>query len=782
MKTSRKFLFLFFALCLCSTAYAQIESRLAFRRYTNQDGLPQMLTEKLFQDSRGYIYIGTLSGFARFDGRVLTPFLQGHRWNVVGFAETDGEMKALSFRQQWTVEGDEVSLKPLDPEKHWLLNNFNSIDLPNGYVLLEDEQEQHRWVAKMEKGLKRVYDDACLDALTPDRHIYIDSIKGVLVPKENILGFHRSGATLYAFGNEGIYRMERDSAVMQTPFSEWQPDYGFIVRHTHDGTLIIADSHSLYAYDGKVLTKIAGGFNLVKDMLVDKWDRLWVATYQGLYCFFGRQFTNHELTDGDDIVRAIAAIPNSKSSSGAGVANTIMGTLNGKIISGGHVVYDNPDDFFALSAAVIGKSAYMAGSNDVACVCGDSVRWLGLPYGRYQFVAEASGRLILGMRQLIVAYNPDTQHLDTLSNEIQHPWCAARDGEDNLWVGSTFGLFCISQLRGASHSTRQVTYKNQQLIVTAMDADAQGTVFFASCDSLFSISDGEVRELNSLMPRLSGHEVRSLHVSSRGFLVLALVDGLIVARTDSAGGVSDVRYYDHLNGFTLLEPLKATMAEEQDGTVWLCGIEQMTSFNPAKLIEYHEEDTYIAIPPHWYEHWWVWLALLLIIGTVAWGVARWYYRRQSLKKLIRLRKEKMLREQQIEAIRQKAREDATTELARDIMKMTENEENEKLTFRTASGTLVIKQEDIVFFKGDGNYSHIVTFHNKDTVLMGLGAIEKMLDSDIFVRADRSTLVNIHHISSLLPRQRRCVFRSANGEEVVTTLLAPAFKRLQPLLP
>lgn len=784
MKTIlRAFLLLLLSLSFVSVLHGQVESRLAFRRYTNQDGLPQMLTEKLFQDSRGYIYVGTLSGFVRFDGREFTPFLRGHRWNIVGFAEVDGEVRALSFRQQWTVDDDEAIIMPLDPEGHWLLNNFNATDLPNGYVLLEDGEEQHRWVAKIENnGITRVFDDDLMDALTPDRHLYIDSVKGLLVPHDNILSYHRCGDTLYAFARDGIYRSDNDSMVIQTPFSEWQPDYGFLVRRTNDGTLIIADSHSLYTYDGSAVTKIAGGFNLIKDMLVDKWNRLWIATYQGLYCFFSRQFINHKLTDGDDIVRAVATIPSDNGRIRSDVANTVFGTLNGKIIKSGRVLYDNPDDFFVPSAAVIDTCAYMAGGSDVACVRGDSVYWLGMPYGRYQFVTEASGLLILGMRHLIAAYNPATGLTDTLTTEIQHPWCAAQDDDDNLWVGSTYGLFRVSPLSGGIRSTSQVKYKEQQLIITAMASDAHGTVYFASCDSLFAIRRGEVEELNSQIPQLGGHEVRSLHVSPRGYLVVAVVDGLFVAQADSGCHVSNVRFYNHHNGFTMLEPLKADMAEESDGTVWLCGIEQMTSFSPSRLLAYNEEETYIAAPLRWYEHWLVWLVALLLVGAAAWVVARWYYRRQSLRKMMRLRREKLQREQQIEAIRQKAKEDATTELAKDIVKMTEKKESEKLTFRTASGTLVVAPEEVVFFKGDGNYSHLVTFHNNDTVLMGLGAIEKMLDSDVFVRADRSTLVNIHHISSLLPRQRRCVFRSESGEEVETTLLAPAFKRLQPLLP
>ncbi len=43
-------------LLLSLQAAGQIESRLTYRRYTTQDGLPQMQTEKIWQDSRGYIY------------------------------------------------------------------------------------------------------------------------------------------------------------------------------------------------------------------------------------------------------------------------------------------------------------------------------------------------------------------------------------------------------------------------------------------------------------------------------------------------------------------------------------------------------------------------------------------------------------------------------------------------------------------------------------------------------------------------------------------------------
>ena len=86
-----------------------------------------------------------------------------------------------------------------------------------------------------------------------------------------------------------------------------------------------------------------------------------------------------------------------------------------------------------------------------------------------------------------------------------------------------------------------------------------------------------------------------------------------------------------------------------------------------------------------------------------------------------------------------------------------------------------------YFKADGNYTRMVTFQGEDIIFQGLGRLEKTLDQSTFVRADRSTVVNIHNISRLDARERLCTFRSPDGTEVETTLLLPAFKRLKDIL-
>ena len=794
------------ALMLCGSAWGQMNSSLSYRRYTTQDGLPQMQTEKIWQDSRGYIYIGTLSGFVRFDGQKFTPFLKGRRYNIVGFVEvrdTDGsdnqqsgEVRALDFRRQWITGYDTVEMLPIDPEWHTLLNNYNSGSLPADYVLLEDEQEQQRRLCRVTpQGFLPVVKGALLDRMTPDRKLYLDAAD-LYVPtedglwkmeegrwkmedggrnvrravkisdKEDIYTLLRTDKELLAFAKDGIYTVGVHGLRLKTAFDFKAPDYGIIVRQENPETLILADSHTLYEYDGERLRELASGFKLIKDVFIDKWDRLWLATYEGLYCFFNRGFTNHRLTDGDDIVRAIGA---------DGDDRVVMGSLNGKLLADEQLIEDNPDNYYAPSAVTIDGKVYLPGKDDVACYDG-TLRWLHLPRDRYLFTGQAGHRLIAGSRKCIIAYDLKSGALDTLSTEIPHPWCAAEDAQGRLWVGSTFGLFADGQ---------KYDY-DQKLIVTTMARDGQGNILFASKDSLFMIRDGQVAPLT--MPELAGHEVRSLHVSPKGYLIVAVIDGLFVSRFSQDDDIADTCFFDHNNGFTALEPLMATMAETSDGTVWLAGVEEMASFRPERLLDYRPENTYIAPPLRWWQHWWVIVSAVLLLSMTVWGITRWVEKRRNRRKMIRLEGEKQEKERQINAIRKKAIEaggstssPTADKLAKDIVKMTEHTETNRLTIRTVNGTIVTDAADIAYFKANGNYTQMVMFQKTETIFTGLGKLEKILNPQIFVRADRSTLVNIHNISHLDAKQRTCTFKSADNIEVETTLLAPAFKRLETML-
>ena len=785
METCKRILMmLLLTLGLSLSTTAQMESKLTYRRYTTQDGLPQMQTERLWQDSRGYIYIGTLSGFVRFDGKVFTPFLKGRRENIVGFADTDGEVRALGFRRQWLVDCDQVRMRPIDPEGRWLLNNFNAGSLPEGYVLLEDEQEQQRRLCQVtEQGFLPIMKGALLDEMTPDRKLCLDS-SGIYVPTEkglyrvtdrkkavrlsakaDVFTLIRTANQLLAFAGDGIYVVGNQGLKKKTDYTFESPDYGLIVRDLGDGRLIIADSHHLYILDGQDVRIIASGFNVVKDVLIDKWGRLWVATYEGAFCFFDRCFTIHRLDDEDDIVRAIGI---------DGKGNRVMGSLNGKLLVNGQMAEESTN-FFQPSTVTIGEAVYLTGGSDILRYDGKA-EWLGLPQDRYLFVSRLGEQLVIGSRKCIITYDPQSGRTDTLTTEIPHPWCAVADGEGTLWVGSSFGLFSISQER----NVEKIDFP-QKLVITTMTSGPKGHVLFASADSLFMTTGREVKTMSDQIPELAGHEVRALHYSPKGYLVIAVIEGLFVGRLNEDSQLSDTRYFDHTNGFVALEPLKATIAEEEDGMVWVAGVEEMTSFRPKDLLDFPLEETYIEPPLRWWQRWWVWLFTLTLLSLGIWRIALIYEKRRSYKAMVHMTGEKLEKEKQLSAIRRKAIEAESNELAMDIVKLADKVTNTRLTINTIKGMVIIETISIAYFKADGNYTRMVTFQGEDTILLGIGKLESMLDSKIFFRADRSTLVNIHNIVRLDSKQRQCTFRSPDGKEVETTLLAPAFKRLGKIL-
>ncbi len=655
-----------------------VDSRLSSRRFTTLDGLPQMQAETVWQDSEGYVWIGTLSGFARYDGRQLVPYMKGRRENIVRFTQVDsareGRFVALNFRRLHYIDEGNIETRKIDEGWHWLLNNLNGTDLPEGIIMLEDEQESHRMLCRLTAdGWAPLLKCEVMDRMTPDRKLYIDG-QDLYVPtdgglylvrdgqprlltdKDDIYTLRRVGHTLYVLAGDGIYTLAGDKLTLRQAYHFAAPDYGLYVRHNQEGQLYIADSHTLYLYDGEKVSVLADGYNMVKALFTDRWDRLWMATYQGVYLFFRADFTEHRLSDGNDIVRALATDPQ---------GHIVMGTLNGQVIADGQTLPARRDnDFFQPSAATIGGAVYMAGHGDVARIAGGEVEWLGLPPDRYQFVAAADGHLIIGTRQQILTYDPGTQRLDTLMTDVPpHAWCAAADHDGRLWVGGSAGLLRIDHWRKdapphqtsrpAAPEATKVDYP-QRLVISNMVSDAHGHVLFTSCDSLFLIRHGEVLPLNAYLPLLDGHEVRSLHVSPRGYLIVATLDGLLVSRIDDDGTPHDGRWYDHRNGFTLIEPQSAMMAEQADGRIWVAGTEAMMSFYPGRLLAFDERSTIVELPRPWWQHWWVWLAALAVVAGASWFWARQYERRRQRNHMLRLEREKRQKELQISAFRLKS--------------------------------------------------------------------------------------------------------------------------------
>lgn len=87
---------------------------------------------------------------------------------------------------------------------------------------------------------------------------------------------------------------------------------------------------------------------------------------------------------------------------------------------------------------------------------------------------------------------------------------------------------------------------------------------------------------------------------------------------------------------------------------------------------------------------------------------------------------------------------------------------ERFSFRSVNGKIVAAAADIAYIKADGNYSLVTTFHGQDLVTESLLSLERRLPADVFVRIDRSTIVNLECVYKVNLQQHTCTLRSSAG--------------------
>ena len=589
---------LFFALdlllptsVLCNTHdTTAITSKYAFRRYTTQDGLPQMLTECIHQDRKGYIWIGTLAGFVRYDGFEFVPYLKGGRpENIVAFHEDSLGVTALGFRRKHLAgENGLTDTSPLN-NRGMLLNNLNSSSLPPDYLLLENEHEQEREICRLTaEDTETVLRSPLLDEMDACRRVFADTTDGIfyiptaertyrvkadgtqlpalLVPQGYSL--LRTDSTLYLFAADGVYCCRGASAQRIVSFRFLAPNYGIGACTDRQGNIYLHDAHNLYRFTPtkNKVERLVDGINLIRQMFIDREGNIWLATYQGVYNFFRLNFMNHTLTDRNDILRAISVTPE---------GHLIGGTLNGKLLEGNtakelHPVHypNSKDNYFLPYTARIGQTTYLLGQGDILACEDTRKQWLGLPHLNYRFLAGYGDSLLVATRQVLFVKDRHGRIINTHKG-LRDIFCACPDGYGNLYVGTAYGPVRISGNKQVA-----IHQPDEGIPCTAMTATLQGEILLASGEKLYT-----VRNDSAIMIHDYESPIRSICQTSDNFLIVAVVNGLYITENR----LLQTMFFNRYNGFTGIEPLLANIAEADDGTVWIPCVDQTVSFRPREL-------------------------------------------------------------------------------------------------------------------------------------------------------------------------------------------------------
>ena len=84
----------------------------------------------------------------------------------------------------------------------------------------------------------------------------------------------------------------------------------------------------------------------------------------------------------------------------------------------------------------------------------------------------------------------------------------------------------------------------------------------------------------------------------------------------------------------------------------------------------------------------------------------------------------------------------------------------KIQFNTVKGSIFIKLENIVYCEANGNYTYLYMLDDKKELISGnIGAIQKLLSSDNFVRISRTYIINKNLIKDINWRHNKCELMS-----------------------
>ncbi len=570
----------------------------SYRRYTSHDGLHHLMLDNLFQDSRGFIWMGTYKGFARFDGFTFKPFLSETMENILRIEDAgNGAVRAFSETCCYVVDRND-SLRRVLLTDSLSLNSYNSSLLPPGYLAYRSHSSRNKYLMQLrgdslaevlrlpelnQTGNNRLWMDTVRNRLyIPTKHyLAVYDMKHKTTARiengsiESFLPHSRLG--LLAIGSDGIYQVAGNKLALLTPYRF--PMLNKQMLESPEGDLIIRDFLSLYRYrNGKVDVLHHDPDLPMWHMLLDQEGNLWVATGNGLYNFFRFDFKNYYF-DGHSIK---SIVEDAKGNYWLAGLNEELFRLSGEKAERINypVLPGLTTTSFSYGSASIDRKLYFPRRNGILLHDEESFRWADVPveYNYKRIIPYREGTAISALEAVLITGSDGQvmRRLETKELGQDKIYDVAVDSRKRLIACGEKGLSIIdNRIKLAGGENTKTSY--------VMAADAEGRIWSASANRLNLLTkEDSVVTVHCFRNNI----IVGLRDVGEGQLLIAMLRGFYLfdlhAYFDK--GVIQMLYYDHNNGMIGLEPVINALYVDNDGRVWMPTTECVVSFEPLKLL------------------------------------------------------------------------------------------------------------------------------------------------------------------------------------------------------
>jgi signal transduction histidine kinase/ligand-binding sensor domain-containing protein len=449
----------------------------AIDRWGIDEGLPQISILSITQDREGYLWVGTQSGIARFDGTRFDVF---DRHNSAGIDTTDA-FHGFSDSRGRLWFGTERGALRFDNRRFSALKMEAGASAINGIVEMPDGELLFATV----NGVMR-YED---DALVPSQH-HSESSHSLLLTSE----------TLWIGGVGEIIRSTSSGTTRLAlpPAAKNQP-----VRHLamRRGSLWMATRTGLYRQVGdhieEVLWDVVNGirqdkpysFAMVESLYTDRDGVLWIGTAGSLYRLLPNGALN-QVGDTEFVINAwIASIFEDRE------GNLWLGSRSSGLTR-----------LWNGWARVLGVRQGLS----------DPLIWA--------ITLDPQGRVVFGSNSNVMRLEDDVLQELVSAEQLQKrsPYELNFDHSGRLWIGTRSGVALLDQGRLGTPSSLEPLNGTQINVVLPTD---DGSVWLGTHRGLYRYADDTLHTVDPDTGSTASR-VRAIHIQANGDILLGTEGGL----------------------------------------------------------------------------------------------------------------------------------------------------------------------------------------------------------------------------------------------------------------
>jgi PAS domain S-box-containing protein len=591
--------------------------RFNFSNYTVANGLPGNQINKIHQDRYGRLWVCSMNGVVRFDGKTFIPFESDNilsnnpvktifedknsnlwfgtiRKGLVKYSGTrfsnyttnEGLLSDIvnaicEDNQGYIWVGTSEGLSRFDGKK--FTNYTSAAGLINNNIFdLHFDKKGNLWIATI--GGLSVFDGKKFINYTVDQGLVSNIVYCIRESKEGLLWFGTYEGvskfdghhfTNYTMVN-GLPTEQVEDIVLDKNGSVWMGTYGGGV-----GKLYL---------DSIVTIRLQNGVNsnIVKSIIEDREGNYWLGTLNGIFKYNGDRFTTYTMEDGLSNNNVLTVFSDAQS-------NTWFGTL-----AGGVDIFNGK--YFKKLSTENGLK-----SNTIWCIYDDhdGYYWLGTTNGPsrfnlsnnvldnpfpqlqnqiiYSVLHAKNNKLYFGTDKGIYCYeNGAFTQIGSAQGLVNDKVRVLfEDPQSRIWVGTLKGVYFLDGNKAISFDEN---YKLPKAPVTSIINDNFGNILISTYDfGLIKynprLQASPVTVINQKTGLLNDRLLFN-YLDSRNKLWLGTPEGVncIDWETYVQQGKLKTIHYDKSNGFLGVESNAA--CEDVDGQIWFATVNGAIRFNP----------------------------------------------------------------------------------------------------------------------------------------------------------------------------------------------------------